>query len=180
MMFNARKENCEVKLTSDASGRWGCGAFCGREWFQLQWPERVQASNITVKELVPIVLAAAVWGSGRKGKCVMSYCNNAVVVAIVNKGNSKEPEAMHLLRCLAFLKAKFQFSLYGSHIKGVLNELADALSRDRACDFLSHYPQARQVPTIILPELLDLTLVTKPDWMSSRWTYLWTATFGRD
>ena len=73
MMFNARKENCEVKLTSDALGRWGCGAFCGREWFQLQWPERVQASNITVKELVPIVLAAALWGSGWKGKCVMSY-----------------------------------------------------------------------------------------------------------
>ena len=37
----------------------------------------------------------------------MSHCDNSAVVAIINKGDSKEPEAMHLLRCLAFLKAKF-------------------------------------------------------------------------
>ena len=180
MMYVARKDSCEIIVTSDASGCWGCGAFCGREWFQLRWPGATQESHITVKELVPIVLAAAVWGREWKGKCVMSYCDNSAVVAIVNKGDSKEPEAMHLLRCLAFLKAKFQFSLYSSHVKGVNNELADTLSRDNACYFLSHYPQARPSPTAISPELLDLTLVTRPDWTSSHWTYLWTTTFGLD
>lgn len=62
----------------------------------------------------------------------MSYCDNAAVVVIVNKGDCREAEAMHLLRCLAFLKAKFEFSLYCTHIQGTSNELADTPSRDKA------------------------------------------------
>lgn len=180
LMFNAGKVNCSVHMTSDASGSWGCGAFSGADWFQLRWPDAIQERHITVKELVPIVLAAALWGSKWRGKGVMSYCDNAAVVAIINKGSSREAEAMHLLRCLAFLKAKFQFALYCTHIQGARNELADALSRDKVQLFLANYPQASHTPTPIPPELLDLTIVTKPDWTSSRWTNLWTATFGQD
>ena len=176
----ARCRSWEVTVTSDASGSWGCGAFSEREWFQLRWPETFRELHITVKELAPIVLAAAVWGKEWKGKCVMSYCDNAAVVVIINKGDSKEPEAMHLVRCLAFLKAKFQFSLVSSHIKGINNELADALSRDNVHYFLLHYLQAQPTPTHLPPELLDLTMVTKPDWTSRVWTDLWRATFGRD
>ena len=62
MMYQADRENCSVALVSDASGSWGCGAFCGEDWFQLQWPESLQDYQITVKELIPIVLAAAVSG----------------------------------------------------------------------------------------------------------------------
>lgn len=120
------------------------------------------------------------WGGEWKGKCVMSYCDNAAVVAIVNKGDCREAEAMYLLHCLAFLKAKFEFSLYYSHIQGTSNELADPLSRDKAQVFLSHYPQASHTPTLIPLELLDLTMVTKPDCTSSSWTYLWRVTFGQD
>lgn len=29
----------EVFLTSDASGAWGCGAYSGNMWFQLEWDE---------------------------------------------------------------------------------------------------------------------------------------------
>ena len=50
-------------LISDASGSWGCGAFaCTGQWFQLKLPESWHDVHITVKELLPIVLAAAVWG----------------------------------------------------------------------------------------------------------------------
>ena len=118
MLFNAKRENCSITVTSDALGSWGCGEFCGKEWFQLRWPKVTQELHITVKELIPIVLAAVVWGGEWKGKCVMSYCENTAVVAIVNKGDCREAEAMHLFRCLAFLKAKFEFSLYCSHIQG--------------------------------------------------------------
>ena len=179
-MYEARCKSWEVAVMSDVSGRWGCGAFSEREWFQLRWPEVTRELHITVKELIPIVLAAAVWGKEWKGKCVMSYCDNAAVVAIINKGDSKEPEAMHLVRGLAFLKAKFQFCLVSSHIKGINNGLADALSRDNVHSFLSHYSQAHPTPTHLPPELLDLTMVTKPDWTSRAWTDLWRATFGRD
>jgi len=52
----------QVVLTSDASGSWGCGAWCGSTWFQLQWDNSSGLKQITEKELLPIIIAAAIWG----------------------------------------------------------------------------------------------------------------------
>ena len=58
-------------LTSDASGSWGCGAFTtGGHWFQFQWPEVREAVHVKAKELLPIVVAYAVWGQDWTGKTV--------------------------------------------------------------------------------------------------------------
>ena len=54
----------EIILTSDASGSWGCGAWCGLEWFQLQWDDQSQHFQIAIKELVPIMVALFLWGGG--------------------------------------------------------------------------------------------------------------------
>ena len=97
MMFTANRHLCEKSVVS---GKWGCGAFS--EWFQLRWPAELQDCHITVKELVPIVLAAGIWGKQWSGKNIMAYCDNEAVVAIVNKGDSRDEECMHLMRCLAF------------------------------------------------------------------------------
>ncbi len=37
---------------------------------------------------------------------MLARCDNAAVVAIINKGQSKDKEAMHLARCLAFIQAE--------------------------------------------------------------------------
>lgn len=47
---------------SDASGSWGCGAAWHNQWLQLEWPQTWQSVKIAVKELVPAVLAMAMWG----------------------------------------------------------------------------------------------------------------------
>ena len=101
----------EVAMVSDASGSWGYGAVCNRQWFQLKWTGHGKAADygVTAKELIPIVIAAAVWGRSWQGKTVLAKCDNMAVVAIVNSGTSKEKEAMHLRRCLAFLEAKWGF-----------------------------------------------------------------------
>ena len=125
-----RREQPNAIVTSDASGRWGCGAFWDQSWFQLQWSRMLQDTHITIKELVPIVLAAAVWGRAWHGLTIQRLCDHSAVVAILNWGNSQDPDVMHLMRCLAFIKAKFQFYLFASHIPGIKNDLADALSRD--------------------------------------------------
>lgn len=98
-------------------------------------------------------------------------------MAIINSGSSKDAEVMHLVRCLAFVAEKFNFVVVSSHIKGTDNDLADALSRDRAKYFLSHYPQAQPHPSEILPKLLDLVVVEKPNWTSRSWTSLWSSIF---
>ncbi len=177
-MVNKARPDCEI--VSDASGSWGCGAINDREWFQLQWAGHgaYRDQNITVKELLPIVIAAAVWGPNWAGKTVRAHCDNSAVVAIVNSGSSREPEAMHLLRCLAFLEAKYSFYIFTTHIKGVLNTLADALSRDNRKLFHSLYPQAKEEPVAIPSALLDVLVVSKPDWTAQSWTQLWSSSSG--
>ena len=83
-----------VMITSDASGGWGCGTFnSANQWFQAQWPKCWSSVHITVKELVPIVVACALW----KGATVLCRCDSAAVVSIVNSGSSKYALAMHLV-----------------------------------------------------------------------------------
>ena len=65
----------EASLTSDASGQWGCGGFSGSEWFMLQWTSTYRECHITVKELVPIVIAASVWGRRWRGKTIRAWCD---------------------------------------------------------------------------------------------------------
>ncbi len=79
---------------------------------------------------------------------------------------------MHLIRCLAFLSAKDEFYIFATHIRGVDNTLADALSRNNESLIRTLHPQATQSPTPIPVSLLDLLIVTKPDWLSQHWTQL--------
>ena len=46
---------------SDALGSWGCGAFHGSKWIQLQWQQNSVQLNIMNKELIPIVVVTMLW-----------------------------------------------------------------------------------------------------------------------
>ena len=164
-------------FASDASGSWGCGACWAEQWFQLQWHGGMQDAHITCKELVPIVVATAIWGRHWQNSTVQVLCDNEAVVTIVNKRTTKDTECMHLVRCLAFIKAKFNVDLVASHIKGKLNTLADALSRNCLTKFHALHPQAVGEPEGIPAPLLDLLLVQRPDWTSQSWAQLWSSTF---
>ena len=164
-------------LTSDASGSWGCGAFCGPHWFMLQWSESYLACHISAKELVPIVIAAVIWGKDWGGKTIRVWCDNIAAVSAINLGTSRNQEAMHLVRCLAFIKAKLEFDLTAAHLPGVSNCRADALSRNHLSLFRTLHPQANQEPTAIPEALLDLLIISRPDWTSKHWTELWSSIF---
>ena len=80
---------------------------------------------------------------------------------------------MHLLRILWFFVAYFNITI---HILGIHKEEADQLSRNHMQNFFSYNPQARLLPTPLQLELQQVMSVAKPDWMSSRFTLLFTAT----
>ena len=101
----------QLQLMSDASGLWGCGAWHGRKWFQLQWDQRSAVLPIMVKELLPIVLACAVWGHVWGSHRVVCQCDNQAVVASLRSRTSRESHIMHMLRTLAFIEARHTFSL---------------------------------------------------------------------
>ena len=140
MMFATPKTDPDITLTSDASGNWGCRAYPGCEWFMLPWAGPIRELHITIKELAPIVVAAVIWGPKWKGKTILARCDNVAVVAIVNSGTSKNPQAMNLIRCLSFLSAIWEFRVRATHLSGIQNTLADALSRDNLPLFCAWRP----------------------------------------
>ena len=71
MMVATGRNVPQAVMTSDASGHWGCGAFSSAgDWFQCQWPQAWATVHITIKELLPVVLACAVWGQQWRGKTI--------------------------------------------------------------------------------------------------------------
>lgn len=164
-----RRQSPDLELTTDASGSWGCGAFHEVDWFQLQWEEKSEPPNITVKELTPIVLAAALWGHKWAGKTIRARCDNMAVVHILNSRTSKDNNAMHLVRCLCLIECYCNFTIVSKHIPGSHNDLADALSRNNTAHFLSHLPQAASKATPLPKHLLQLLITQQPDWTSVLW-----------
>ena len=143
MMMSMSSPHTSAEVTSDASGSWGCGAFSGSSWFKLQWSATYSDVHISAKELVPVVIAAVVWGEEWRGKNIRVWCDNIASVSNINQGSSTNRDVMHLARCLACIKAKFEFEL---HLPGVHNPIADALSRNHMDSFHSLLPQADNHP----------------------------------
>ena len=158
-------------LVSDASGSWGCGAFVGEslEWFQLKWPGAWADMHIAAKELYPIVIGAAVWGSRWTGSQVLFLCDNQAVVSALSSRAVRDPMLMYLIRCLFFVEAHFKFDHAARHIAGKRNAAADALSRDHLESFLTLYPAAPRVPKAIPTQLQSLLSDTSLSWTSPTW-----------
>jgi len=180
ILHSVNKANPAFSLTTDASGSWGCGGFSGSMWFSLPWNSIGASLHITVQELIPITLAAALWGKYWSGYSVQVWCDNEAAVNIINRNTSKDEDASHLLRCLAFVREKYNFFLFATHIVGKNNTIADALSRNKIPLFRSLHPQAQLHPSVIPEALLDLLIVQKPDWLSPTWTMLWSSIFPMD
>ena len=74
------------------------------------WPESRAGVDISAKEMVPVMLAAAVWGRSWEGRRVRFFSDNAAVVAVIGRRSARHPSLLHLLRCLYFYAAHYQFT----------------------------------------------------------------------
>ena len=159
-----------VEIWSDASGSWGCGAYWGAQWLQVAWKEwpAFSSAAIAAKELLPIIVAAAIWGPAWEGSTVLCHSDNQSVVAAIKGGYCRDPAMAHMLRCLFFLEARFQLTLTAAHVPGVDNGAADAISRNRLELFFDLIPQAQRSACPV-PEELVWRLVTQDQWTSVNW-----------
>ena len=116
-------------MYSDASGSFGCGAFClePSQWFQFQWPPSWLDIGIAAKELVPVVIVAALWGHQWSENHVCFHSDNEVVVYAILKHHANHLLLNQLLWCLFFYAAYFKFDYSAAHISGSLNTTADAI-----------------------------------------------------
>ena len=124
--------------------------------------------------------SVALWGKKWQGKSLLVQSDNTAAVAMVNSQTSHDTEAMHLIRCLTFILARFQLTLSAVHIPGKENNLADALSRNNLAFFHSVFPQAERHQTEIPTALVELLLGARPDWISTQWTEMWNIIFPGD
>ena len=90
MLWDLERKLPEIEVFSDASGSWGCGAVCGDSWFQQEWDSRLQPLSIAIKEMIPIVCAAAICGHNWSGKIIQFNVDNKAVVNIINSTSSKD------------------------------------------------------------------------------------------
>ena len=108
----------EFNVFSDASGSWGCGAYWGFRWFHFSWTDHLQLLPIAVKELIPVVVAAALFGRQWKGHLIQFSVDNMAVVHVLNSTYSRDSHLMHLVRTLVFLAACFDFWFIAKYIEG--------------------------------------------------------------
>ena len=135
-----------------------------------RWPE-LGVDSITFKEMLPIVWALAIWGVYWKDSAVTVYCDNTGAVAAVNSGYSKIPRIMHLIR------ARFRVDLIAIHVPGVLNHLADAISRDNVSFVVSQVPAASQAQYRLHPTMVSLLMDQHLDWLTPTWRESFEACF---
>ena len=86
-----------------------------------------------------MVSAVALWRKYWSDQLVCVHVDNISVVQILNSGSSKEPSgvAMHLLHCLAFFSAHFQFAFKALHVPGSCNIIVDMTSRNKHCSLFT-------------------------------------------
>ena len=76
------------------SDAWGCGDLNDDlPWFKVQWPESWQQIHIAAKEMVPVVLAVAVWGSCCRSSTVQAFSDNMAVVCALLSGLARDPSS---------------------------------------------------------------------------------------
>jgi hypothetical protein len=108
------------------------GLYFNTDWAYLNWAldfPQAEDMHINYKETVAIFLAALRWGPQWSNSYVTVYTDNVTAKSIVNKGTSKNPKIMPLIRKLFWLSALYNFYLKVEFIPGADNIMADTISR---------------------------------------------------
>jgi len=135
-----------LNLYTDASGRYGWGAYWDGRWLQCHWSLAQSEMDITWKELFAIVLAVHTWGSFWSRKKILFHCDNQAVVDIWDRGSTRAPHTMALVRLLYFCASNYNINLCIIHIPGICNDIADSISRFQMERFRTLTPNARSLP----------------------------------
>ena len=143
----------DFEVSSDASGALAHGVVFQGHWFSGAWLPTQVSQSIEYKELLPLVLAAYLWGPLWASKRVNFLSDNRSVVEILRSGTSRAPTIMSLVRYLSLLAARHAFSFTASPVRGKSNLIADSLYHFQRVLRLA--PHADSILTQILQQLLS-------------------------
>jgi hypothetical protein len=137
----------DLELASDAALTDGFGIVFGREWVAGKWPA-FAPTNIAILEMIPLILAAQIWGRSWSGKCVRFFTDNQAVQFSANSLLPSDTHLAALVRELAIISVQFDFRFRVEHLPGKENVLADLLSRSGLEEFFAKHPEANSQPTV--------------------------------
>ncbi|KAM8966995.1 uncharacterized protein RCH25_025667 [Pelodytes ibericus] len=127
--------NADIHLWTDASGSVGFGTYFQGAWcvdcWPLAWASAGLVRNLTFLELFPIVVAVEIWGPRLRNRKVCFQCDNMSVVQAINNVSASSLPVIRLLRHLVLRCLQLNMWVRASHILGVFNTIADALSRQQ-------------------------------------------------
>lgn len=134
LTFNGRKQvhwstfRPLAYCSSDASDTAACGVCpYPRAWVHV-WTNK-QAWHINIRELWAVYRNLVLWGPKWDNHDVAVATDNAAVLAWINKGTARSPQAMALLRKMFWLLASHNIRLRAVWIPSFANVAADAGSR---------------------------------------------------
>ena len=144
-----------LQLFTDSAGKsqLGCGAFFNGQWFFFPWPVHWHGCpimrDITLLELIPVVLAISTWGSQFSNKKLIMHVDNEALVSVINKQTSKSKNVMTLVRTLVLCLLQNNTTFRSEHVPGSSNKIADSISRKQWSRFRTLAPEADEFPTKI-------------------------------
>ena len=145
-----------LQFYTDASDQ-GFGTVYGKRWLFSPWRGGVVAqANINVRKLFAIIAAVLAWGEGWRNKQMVIHTDSLVITCVWRTGTSRDEHVMGLVRFLFTFLATCNMNLYMSHIPGLTNRKADALSCLQFQDFHKCFPDAEQHPTPVLPGVWNI------------------------
>lgn len=151
-----------LQLFTDSSGNseLGSGAYFNGRWAQFQWPSEWKNSfvlrNLSLLELIPVVLALYLWAPHLKTKKYSVQHRKYGFSKCVKKRTSKDKLVMKLLRPLVLLTMLNDIQFKAIHFSSSENSIADAISRFQLQRFRALGPQADMQPEQIPAEFLEV------------------------
>ena len=154
--------NLDLTIFTDSCSTVGFGAFHrdNNEAFYDTWknhPLPVTSDAMSYLELYPIVVSCIVWGSQFARKRIKFMCDNEGTVAILKKGRSSCKNINKLMRSLAIIATKCNFTFTSEWLSTKVNLQADALSRGNISMFQELSPHATIVPCPTMNKIMSST-----------------------
>ena len=137
-LFLKKPDDADFKIFTDATTEWGCGGYCEKYGFQIDWNstelknlKMVREVDIQLLELLTSIIATELWSDKFVNKSVTLYNDNpGAAYALATKAPRLYRLDMNfLIIYLAKLAIDKKFKFWGVHCIDDRIDLADGLSR---------------------------------------------------
>ena len=139
---------------ADASGKILYGCFFDGGWSFGQWNKSFlewAKPSIKVLELYTLCIGIIAWGNLLQNTRVIIFCDNQVIVEMVNNTTSGCKNCMHLLWLLVLNGLQFNRRVSMKYVKSSKNILADSLPRLKFSAFWGKVPENTELKLYPVP-----------------------------